>query len=159
MDMRIRHSGLVLRIALGLICLISFAVAALLVISTVADLYTRYSPPPPSPFEHVFDGPSYEPLSTWQWLDRVLAFLFLGSMMLSAIALWWRFRVFAAIVAGFTLAFALLFVSDTVLGYLHHGGQYVPLFYSIVRELIVLAWAAFVLFILWRIDRKPGAAA
>lgn len=159
MDILVRRSGIVLRSALALICVISFGVAALFAFATVMGVHERYSEPLPLPPGHfMLDGPSHTPLTPWQWLELTGFFLIDCTMMLSAIALWRRFRRYAAIVAGLTVAFTALLVADTVMTYLEFGTRFVPEFYSVMRELIVVGWTCFVVLVLWRIGRGRRAS-
>lgn len=154
MDILVRRSGMFLRGALVLICVISFGVAALFAFATVMGLIERYSEPPPLPPGHfILHGPSYEPLTPWQWVDLAVGLLIDCTMMLSAVALWWRFRRYATVVAGLTVALAALLVADTVMGYMQFGLRFKPEFYSAMRQLIIVGWTCFVVLVLWRIGR------
>lgn len=164
MDILVRRSSLLVRAALAVISTVTAGLALLALVSGVM-MFLFYFEPPPLPVSeggfHVLDGPTrYGFPPPLELAAEIFAWLLYLMLLVSAIGVWWRFRRFATVLAGFYLILALLWINEGSACAEAMGlGWCYPTFRSVFGDAAIVLFPIGVGLLLRHIDRGPAAAA
>lgn len=164
MDILVRRSSPLVRAALAVVSTVAAAVALLMLVSSVMTFLFYFEPPPLPVSEggyHMLDGPERygfpPPLELAAGIFGCLLYLLL---LVSAIGVWWRFRRFATVLAGFYLIQALLWINEGFACADAMGlGHCYPTLRSVFGDAAIVLIPVGVGLLLRHIDRGPAAAA